>query len=248
MSVSERIEAIETVRYYGAPIGILLADCNAPFVPGSVGNASSYSLPVRFAVMPGCTIPALLAGHNDANEAAAVNAARELVAQGARMLTANCGFTIRYQRAVRAAVDVPIFLSSLLQAPFLAASLPPSRALGVLTASAAGLTPELLAAAGVGAGHRIVIAGLEDAPAFRAAMIDCDGGVDVSAMRAEVVDGALGMVREHSEIGAILLECSEFPPYASAVQRATGLPVYDYLSMIEYFAGGLAKRPYDGYY
>jgi hypothetical protein len=247
VSAAAPIRATETVRFYGAPIGILLADCNAPFVPGSVGNASSYSLPVRFAVMPGCTIPALLAGHDEANERSVVDTARAVVAQGARMLAANCGFTLRYQHAVRAAVDVPVFLSSLLQVPLLTSTLPPSRSLGVLTASAEHLTPELLALAGGADVGRLVIRGLEHAPAFRAAMIDCVGSVDVDAVRGEVVDGALAMVHDHPEIGALLLECSEFPPYAAAVQEATGLPVYDYLSMIEYFAGGLRRSRFEGY-
>ena len=38
------------------------------------------------------------------------------------------------------------------------------------------------------------------------------------------------------------------PPYAKAVQQATGLAVYDFMSIINYFQRGTHQRPYQGYY
>ena len=38
------------------------------------------------------------------------------------------------------------------------------------------------------------------------------------------------------------------PPYAKAVQDAVNLPVYDFISMIDYMESGLHKTGYAGSY
>ena len=40
-------------------------------------------------------------------------------------------------------------------------------------------------------------------------------------------------------MSAILLECSNMPPYAYAVQRATGLPVFDCTTLSNYMVAGI---------
>ena len=55
------------------------------------------------------------------------------------------------------------------------------------------------------------------------------------------------MIRdEHPEIGAILLECSDLPPYAWAVQKASGLPVFDFISLINWVKASVVQKPYFG--
>jgi hypothetical protein len=55
-------------------------------------------------------------------------------------------------------------------------------------------------------------------------------------------------VREHPEIGPILLECSNLPPYACAIQKATGRPVFDFTTLINlYYAAGV-RTPFHGIY
>ncbi|RZM91490.1 hypothetical protein CWO91_41045 [Bradyrhizobium genosp. SA-3] len=232
--------------FYGAPVGILQLErarspSIRPYIPGSVGNASTWSVPVRYK-----TVPDLL---NAAEMMQAVTrAATELVHEGAQLITSNCGFMIRYQEAVRAAVDVPVLLSSLLLAPFLERMLPRERALGIITASASSLTPDLFEAAGLPANSKRVVVGLEDAPAFAAAFLNPHGDLDVSAVESETIDAAVALLNDRPDIGMLLLTCSELPPYAAAVQRAIGIPVFDYTSMVEFFVKGLMRRPFDGLY
>jgi len=61
-----------------------------------------------------------------------------------------------------------------------------------------------------------------------------------------VVECAQEMVREHPDIGAVLLECSDLPPFAAAVQDAVGLPVFDFITMINWIYRALVQRPYTG--
>jgi hypothetical protein len=47
-----------------------------------------------------------------------------------------------------------------------------------------------------------------------------------------VVAAAQRLIARHPDIGAILFECTNFPPHRAAVENATGLPVYDVFTLI----------------
>ncbi len=57
---------------------------------------------------------------------------------------------------------------------------------------------------------------------------------------------AIELLRKNPEIGAILLECSNMPPYAHAVQQATGLPVFDFTTLINFMVSGNHRKKFDG--
>jgi Asp/Glu/hydantoin racemase len=46
-------------------------------------------------------------------------------------------------------------------------------------------------------------------------------------------------VREHPDLGAIVLECTNMPPYADDIRRETGLPVFDIVSLVTMVHGAL---------
>ena len=60
----------------------------------------------------------------------------------------------------------------------------------------------------------------------------------------ELVQTAKELVGHHDQIGAIVLECTQFPPFAEAIQRATGLPVYDVFTLGSWFYSGLVRKPF----
>lgn len=245
---SRPVAARPGAAFYGAPVGILLLDCVAPFIPGSVGNASTYRRPVRYKTVPGLTVERLISAPDDSVADTIVTCARELQSEGARFITGNCGFMIRHQRAAQEAFDGIVALSSLLLAPFILATLSSRHALGIVTASADSLTDDLLAKAGIPAGANLAIAGLDDSPAFSAAFMECTGELDVATVEGEVLAVVTDLLERRPDVGAILLECSELPPYAAAVQSLTGLPVFDFTSMIEFFAGSLDRSEFRGLY
>jgi Asp/Glu/hydantoin racemase len=71
--------------------------------------------------------------------------------------------------------------------------------------------------------------------------------LDVNAAREEHVRVARRLVSDHPEVGAIVLECTNMPPYTEDIQRETGLPVFDITSLVNMvhaaLAAGLAPRP-----
>ena len=46
------------------------------------------------------------------------------------------------------------------------------------------------------------------------------------------------------DIGAIVLECTEMPLYAAAIQEATDLPVFDGVGLNHYIYNALVKKRY----
>src|SRR5918994_1655202 len=67
---------------YGFSIGVLMLDCNIPFVPGDVGNASTYDFPVQFLLVPGATGEAVIRRQDPALTPRFVEGAEQLVGQG----------------------------------------------------------------------------------------------------------------------------------------------------------------------
>jgi hypothetical protein len=237
-------EAAET---YGQSVGILLLDSRLPFIPGDVGNASTYRFPVLYRTVPGLSTAACLGGAPEFADRV-VAAARALEAQGVRGISSDCGFMLQYQDAVRDAVGIPVCLSSLLQLPLIARSLAPRRAIAVITADSTNLTPGFLARCGISVDNPIVISGMQDEPEFRTSVFDEKGTLDSDLVTEETVAVVKNTIAKYPEVGAVLLECSMLPPYAKAVQDAVGLPVYDFVTMIDYLHSGTHQKRHSGYY
>ncbi len=71
------------------------------------------------------------------------------------------------------------------------------------------------------------------------ALMEQKGTLDEDLFRNEVLGAASTLCGRGIDLGAILLECSELPPYSADVQKITGLPVFDFVSMIRFMYMGL---------
>ncbi|MDX8533278.1 aspartate/glutamate racemase family protein [Mesorhizobium sp. VK25A] len=233
---------------YGHEIGILLIACSNPFPPGDVGNASSYRYPVLYETIRSVTIGSLINEGDRSMAGDVIAAALRLQDMGVKAITSDCGYMLHFQDEVAAALKVPVMLSSLLQLPLIASTLAPHASVGIICANASRLTQPLLSLAYPNPTRAVHIVGMEDAPAFRSAILDEEGALDTDAVEAEIVERAKDLVAQHPEVGAILLECSNLPPYAAAVQRATGRHVFDFLTMIDFFQAAGRRQAYQGGY
>ena len=104
-----------------------------------------------------------------------------------------------------------------------------------------------MAAVGVTEIDRIVIQGLEDQPNFFQFAIEETGTLEPEKVAAEVVDAGRRLVARDDQVKALLMECSLLPPYAAALYEAVHLPVYDYITMINFVFSAVVKRPYTGF-
>jgi hypothetical protein len=235
----------KTQSWYGETIGILILDAAYPCIPGNVGNASTFSFPVRYQEVEGASIDRLLNQRDPALAVPFVEAAKRLRDRGVRAVTGACGFMALFQQQVAQALDIPVFLSSLLQIPFIFQIT--GKPIGIITANASCLTPQHFQGCQIPPDIPLVIAGMEHQSEFREAILEEKGTLDSFKIESEVVQVATKLVSQTPDIGAILLECSDLPPYAHAIQAATGLPVFDFITMIEYVHRSLVRTPYVGH-
>jgi Asp/Glu/hydantoin racemase len=226
---------------YGAPLGILMLEARFPRVPGDMGNALTWPFPVLYKVVRGATPARVVLRDPAALLPDFIAAARELVDLGAEALTTNCGFLALFQRDLAASVAVPVATSALLQVPWVQATLPPGRHVGVITVSRATLSPAHLAAAGVS--PDVPLAGVEGGREFfRVIVLGEKPDLDLAAAEADLLAAGRDLVARHPEVGAIVLECTNMPPYAAALAATLGLPVYDCVSLVRWLHAGLRPQ------
>jgi Asp/Glu/hydantoin racemase len=228
---------------YGSPLGILMLEARFPRIPGDMGNGATWPFPVLYRVVRGASPERVVLQGARGLLPDFIEAARELVRLGAEALTTNCGFLSLYQNDLAAAAGVPVATSSLMQVPWVQSTLPPGKRVGVVTISASTLTPAHLEAAGASADTPI--AGTEGGREFFRVLIKAEkDDMDVAAAERDVLDAGRELVARHDDIGAIVLECTNMPPYAAALRAAVNVPVYDIYSLITWFHAGLHPRDF----
>jgi Asp/Glu/hydantoin racemase len=229
---------------YGAPLGILMLEARFPRIPGDMGNATTWPFPVLYRVVRGASPEKVVLQGARGLLPDFIEAARDLVRLGAEAITTNCGFLSLFQNELAAAVAVPVATSSMMQVRWVQATLPPGKRVGVVTVSGSTLTPAHLESAGVPLDTPFV--GTENGREFFRVLIKAEkDDMDIALARQDIVDAGRELVARHADIGAIVLECTNMPPYSAALQAEVGLPVYDIYSMINWFHAGLRPRSFD---
>ncbi|MFK4501754.1 aspartate/glutamate racemase [Bradyrhizobium japonicum] len=228
---------------YGAPLGILMLEARFPRIPGDMGNGTTWPFPVLYRVVSGASPEKVVLKGAAGLLPDFIEAAKDLVRLGAEAITTNCGFLSLFQKEIAAAVGVPVATSSLMQVPWVQATLPPGKRVGLVTVSGSTLTPAHLEGAGVPLDTPLV--GTEHGKEFFRVLIKADkDDMDVAQAERDVVEAGKELVAKNPDVGAIVLECTNMPPYAAALQAEVGLPVYDIYSMITWFHAGLRPRAF----
>jgi hypothetical protein len=204
-------------------LGILMLDTRFPRPPGDVGHRASWRMPVRYEVVRGASPQRVVRDDDRTLLAPFVEAGQTLVAAGARALTTSCGFLVRWQQALEDALPVPVWTSSLLLLPGLPGA-------GVLTVDDGRLGPDELRAAGAAADTPVE--GLAPGCHLQTTLLQDQPTLDAAQAEADTIDAAQRLVRRHPRIEHLVLECTNLPPYAAAVQRATGRRVHHLMTLV----------------
>jgi Asp/Glu/hydantoin racemase len=213
-----------------AALGVVMLDTRFPRPRGDIGNPATFAFPVRYGVVIGAS-PRRVVIERDARLLAPfIAAARALQDDGVAAIATSCGFLALFQREMAAALAVPVWTSSLLLVAGLQLRLAAGRRVGIVTADAASLTDDHLRA--VGARADTPIEGLAIDSAFRATLLEDRAELDSDDARDATVAAARRLVARCPEVAAIVLECTNMPPYADAVRAATNLPVHDITTLI----------------
>ena len=207
-----------------------MLDTRFPRLRGDIGCAETFDFPVRYVVVKGALPRRVVVGRDRSLLQPFIAAAQALEADGCSAIATSCGFLALFQHEMQSVVGVPVWTSSLLLVAELEATLPAEQRVGIVTADAASLTEDHLAA--VGARADAPIEGLAPDSAFHRTLLDNRIALDAAEAQAATVAAAKRLVAKHPNLGAIVLECTNMPPYADAVRAASRLPVHDITTLI----------------
>jgi hypothetical protein len=211
-------------------LGVLMLDTRFPRIRGDIGHAATFAHPVKHAVVRGASPQRVVRERDPTLLAPFIAAGRQLVAECATALTTSCGFLVLFQRELQAALPVPVWTSSLLLLPTL-------RHAGVVTVDAASLGVDHLRAAG--GDPATPVEGITAGSPFQRTLLGDLPELDVQDAERQVVAAALRLLERHPGVEDIVLECTNMPPYAEAVRRATGREVHDITTLIASRFGAL---------
>ncbi len=219
-----------TRYFYGQPIGILMMDAKIPRLPGDIGNAYTFDFPVRYKVVHDLTAENVILDPDKSKLDMFIEAAKELEDEGVKAITTSCGYLALFQEELAKELHVPVFTSSLIQAPMVKRMIRPDQKIGLFVADSRTITEEHLRKAGID--FPVIIKGSEDYPAFyNIYPRDIDEYLDYDECEKQMVQMAKDLLEEHPEVGAIVCEGSNFAIFRSAIQAETGIPFFDIVTL-----------------
>ena len=261
MSWQERDRSINYIKArgvhvcYGMGLGIILLNDAYPGFPGDVRNPSAFPYPIQYEIAEGVTNKTLVYDKNPGQcREAVIRAARKLESLGCRAVAAECGYFAFFQKDVADQVDIPVFMSSLLQVPFIQQVIGPKKKVGIICAQHQYLSEQHLMNVGIDPDSNYVIAGAQDEygvtefdnlwnpnkrPEVPEAYYD--------KAEEQMVNCARQFVDKNPDIGAIMLECTGMQPFARAVQREVELPVFSWGTLLDYAYSVVNHRDYYGH-
>ena len=230
--------------------------------PGDVDHPISYDYPVKYCIAPNCTFDYLCDPDkflNDENlkkrmEDGIKQAIQMLEQAGCNVITADCGLFMWFQDYARQVTKKPVIMSSLAMLPSIFQTLDGEEEVAVFTSNANSL-------------NRLkdtVLTSMLGDDAKRLVVVGCDGDeygkidgfeavaegtkVDVEKVRPGMVSAAQTMLEQNPDVTAIIVECTEIPPYSDSIRQATGLPVYDPITICDNFMAGFQKQGFTAKY
>ena len=249
------IKARKDHRCYGMGLGIIILDDVYPGFPGDVRNASAYPFPIQYEIAEGVDIQALVWAEDKSPCLEPIRrAARKLEKMGCRAIAAECGYFAYFQRDIASYVDVPVFMSSLLQVPLAQQLIGPDKVVGILVAREKQMTQAHLEAVGIRPGSNYVITGAEDndrCPEFEhlwyePKRTDPPGAYYDKAER-DFLQVAVDFYHAHPNMGAMMLECTGMQPFARAIQRRIDVPIFSWGTLLDYAYSVAVHRDYYGH-
>jgi hypothetical protein len=230
----------------GIPIGILCLETHYGRPPGHIRNASTFRFPVMYRIIQGATARRVVKEADRKLLNPFLKAAQELEQEGVMAITGSCGFLALFQNELADAVDVPVFTSSLIQVPMVYRMLRRNQKVGILTASKSTLTAAHLKAVGAEA-IPVCVAGMDDRKEFCEVVIEGRRQeLDLARLAAEVLAVVEGLAGDHPEMGALVIECTDLPPFAHLIQEKIHVPVFDIVTLTNMVYETLVRTEYKG--
>lgn len=202
-------------------------------LPGNSTNPDTFEFPVRYSRIKGANIVTVLEKPSRAVLQSMISEACKLVEQGVEAITTSCGFNAIFQRELADSVNVPVFTSSLMQIPLVQNMIGKQESIGVLTAKRSALSEVHLQSVGITNLDSIHIEGLEQCTEWNKIFSSPNEELDIHKIEKDVLRIADSMLKTY-DTRAFVLECTDLPPFADAIRKTTGRPVFDFVTFTNF--------------
>lgn len=222
-----------------------VSDRYVDMLPGSLENATSYDFPVQY-------WPLDISADPDGPRSKTprpdlldkmIEAGKELENQGVKLISTDCGFYAYYQDEVANALNVPFASGGLMPVPLVSRIIGSKKRVGIITWNSRVLTKKHLEGAGINDSIKYAIIGYETYREKREKEGIAGAINKLNMLEEDLTDAAKKLVEKYPDIGAIVLECTAFGPAGYAVQKATGLPVFDVVGLLNYVGKACVRSP-----
>jgi len=239
---------------YGMGLGIIILDDVYPGFPGDVRNASAYPFPIQYDIVKDVDIKKLVwLDDKTPCRQPILDSAKRLEKMGCRAIAAECGYFAYFQQDVAGYVDIPVFMSSLLQVPMIQQSIGCKKKVGILCYTSKQLTDAHLKMVGIDPNSNFVVYG-----AHENGCVEFDNLWNYETRpesplayyqksEKEIIAACAKIKAENPDVGAIMLECTGMQPFGRAIQRALDLPVYSWSTMLDYAYSVVNHRDFYGH-
>lgn len=212
---------------------VLQLDTAFPRIAGDVAAAATYTEAVDIIRMPQASVAKVVATQPDGIDITAFEDAVASISSG--VITTSCGFLGYWQEHLSRLTTQPVITSSLCRLDHLCQQYGRGK-VAIVTFDAAVLRAPLYAPLLGDFGGPVI--GLEDHHHLRRVIADDLTHLDRGKAEAELISHLSGQL---DGIEAVLLECTNLPPYKAALKKACGVAVFDILNAIDALTPGLVK-------
>ncbi len=208
---------------------------------GNSTNPASYPFEMNMVHVPGANTGSIILHPSEEVLNHMIDISKELIEDGVCAIATSCGFNAIFQEKLKESLDVPVLSSALLQIPLIQNIIGKDKSIGVITANSKALTDEHFRQCGVAEDTNTYMMGMENSKEWNKIFEYPDDSFDMDKVTEEVIATAVKGVKDCGNMGAILLECTDLPPFAESIREKTGLPVFDFISMLAWMGLSLGE-------
>lgn len=204
---------------------------------GNSTNPDTFDFKIEYRRIPGANTQTVLLDPEQRICDAMIQACHELSSSGVKAITTSCGFNAIFQKQITQEVEVPVFTSALMHIPMLQIMLA-EKSIAILTANSEALTTGHLNAVGINDQQNLHIYGLQKYPHWQAIFNEPDNSTNMDSVAKEILTEVDYLMADCSP-SALVLECTDLPPFADAIRQQFKIPVFDIVTLTNYVYASL---------
>jgi hypothetical protein len=231
---------------YGPLAGVLCLCSSGPRLPGDPLHAQTFDFPVIHGTVEDITIRDLINNDRECLPGI-IKVAKQLEARGVRFITTGCGLFAPLQEEIGNQLSIPFLSSSIRMVSILKPWFPAGKNVGLITAHSGILTEAHLEGSGFSM-DEVVIQGMESYPEFSKVVLEGADEMDIELFRADVINAARELKAKQQDLGLVVLECPNLITFRAEIQQVMQLPVFDIVSLTNFFAASFTLNRYDRKY